>query len=259
MSVSTVATCNQALQHLWTFATLCNEVEKDCIRTNRARSFQWKWSQVCLNNCFNADSSWNIVQWVFFLSVPNGVFLSLCWAARSCHGFLCWNPLLRCCLEFIGSSGNCNAFQQSRFCNVATQVFKLATSCKLENRCCNVTHSLRLFCKFFDPKSGHQVGSAEPPWKKKSQARYGYSLRRISMKVTGLLEVISAYKMYVLEFSSWWHTGWGSIIGEKRNLEFIHMSLRKYSQNDHFFTTVIPHHTFYTSLTRVHAPQPNSF
>ena len=60
MSVSTVATCIKPLQRFAILATMCNKSRKDCIRTNWVRSFQWKWSQVCLNNHFNADCSCNI-------------------------------------------------------------------------------------------------------------------------------------------------------------------------------------------------------
>ena len=57
-------------------------------------------------------------------------------------------------------------------------------------------------CEIFGPRSG-QLGP--PP--KIVQLCHGYSLHRISMKLTGLLEVISTFKMYVSEFLSWWPNG----------------------------------------------------
>ena len=54
-------------------------------------------------------------------------------------------------------------------------------------------NSLLPFCEFL---AQGQVSSADPP-SKILQLRHGYSSCRISMKLTGLLSLISTYKMYL--------------------------------------------------------------
>ena len=103
-------------------ATSCNncnnmqQSRKYFIRANRVRSFQWKWSQVCVKNRCKADGSCNILQWVFPLSSELSLFIQL--ADRSHPRFLCWNPLVACCLEFIDGCNRataCNNFQYAKF------------------------------------------------------------------------------------------------------------------------------------------------
>ena len=65
-------------------------------------------------------------------------------------------------------------------------------------------HPLRTFCEIFGPRSGQVTRSRQLTLlKKKLAARHGYISHRITMKGTGLLEVISPYGMYVSEFLSW--------------------------------------------------------
>ena len=101
--------------HVATIATICNKVENYFIRANWVRSFQWEWSQAGVKNCCKADGSCNILQWVFPLSSELSLFIQL--ADRSHPSFLCWNPLVACCLEFIGGCNRaaaCNNLQQSQ-------------------------------------------------------------------------------------------------------------------------------------------------
>ena len=58
--------------------------------------------------------------------------------------------------------------------------------------------------KVLDQGQVRSPGQVRWPPSKISRPRHGYRSRRISMKLTGLLEVINAYLMCVSEFLSWW-------------------------------------------------------
>ena len=65
-------------------------------------------------------------------------------------------------------------------------------------------HSLAKFCEIFGTRLGQVTRSGQLTLLQNSlQPLHDYSSPRISMKLTGLHEVISTYKMCVLEFLSW--------------------------------------------------------
>ena len=57
---------------------------------------------------------------------------------------------------------------------------------------------MQIFREIFGPRSGQVTSSGQLTLLKKSQLRHGYSSRMISMKLTGLLSVISTYKVYLI-------------------------------------------------------------
>ena len=66
-------------------------------------------------------------------------------------------------------------------------------------------HSLRTFCEIFGLRPGQVRSPGQLSWPFwNSQPRHWYSSRRISMKLTGLLEFIRAHKMGVSKILSWW-------------------------------------------------------
>ena len=150
-----------------TSCNICNNMQrskKDCIRANRARSFQWKWSHVCLNNRFNTDSSCNIVQWAFFSFCSEWSFLK---HMLSCS-FLSWFSVLESAFEML-----------SRIYWRLQQLQQLAMLCNkvgsvtLQHQFSSLQHrgSLKTGAATLHIHCGHsvkfltQVRSADPPSK----------------------------------------------------------------------------------------------
>ena len=166
MSVSTVATCNQfcnILQHLQQYTTKSKKLSGQI--------------EPSLSNGDCSEFVWTTVSKLTAAATPcNETFLSFCseWSFFKAYVELLIVVVVFCAeIWFWDAVSNLsgvatiaitsNVLQQSRFCDVATPVFKLVTSCKIENRSCNVTHPLQTFCKIFGPRSGHQARSADPP------------------------------------------------------------------------------------------------